>query len=342
MDMQGETVSICDVDKYGLLTVVAVFAKYRLILVLGFIAAVVIAGLYWLLTPENYDSSSTFIPSSRVLGDSDSGQLGALKSAALSFGVSVSAGKADPSLLYSSFLESRVVAEKAIMEEFVDANGDTLRLADRFSKDHSSREEVMYYGRKWLRNKVLRVSTDPKTGMTTVKVRLENRQIASELANFLVREVEEFNRGIRAQHAIDQYEFIDKRYEEIAGKLEDAESELRVFLEENQVRRDSPTLELRLNKLQRNVNFYESLYSNMGAQLELARIESIKDFPTIIVVDVAQPAAFKSSPRLGKALVLFVFVIMFGLCIVVLLVDYFVGVSESMPIMYIRSVFKNR
>ena len=83
----------------------------------------------------------------------------------------------------------------------------------------------------------------------------------------------------------------------VKSELEETESELKDFKERNRGYEDSPELFMIFSQLFREVEAKKQVYLTLQQQLELARIEEVKQSPILHVLDYAVPPIRKSFPR---------------------------------------------
>ena len=61
--------------------------------------------------------------------------------------------------------------------------------------------------------------------------------------------------------------------------------------------RSAPTLEAQYERIQRQIQIYQDLYTNFRREFETARVEEVSDTPVITVIDTAAVPLKKSGPR---------------------------------------------
>ena len=106
-------------------------------------------------------------------------------------------------------------------------------------------------------------------------------------------------------------------------ELDEAEEELKIFLEGNRQYEGSPELRFQYERLQRRVRIKEELFTTLSRHYEEARIQEVNDTPVITVIDRAVPPDRKWSPK-RRVIVILTFV--FGCMVAVLsalLSEYF-------------------
>jgi uncharacterized protein involved in exopolysaccharide biosynthesis len=161
---------------------------------------------------------------------------------------------------------------------------------------------------EWRTLRILRerisVSVGRDTGVVTVTVKMQNGDIAADVADEVVVRLSSYITDYRTEKARRDVEFIELRYEEARERFEEAQRDLARFNDENrgQLTALARTEEQRLQS-QYNLTF--NLYNTMAERLEEARIKLQEETP---VVNVLEPAAVpdrRSEPKRGLLLVIF-------------------------------------
>ena len=83
----------------------------------------------------------------------------------------------------------------------------------------------------------------------------------------------------------------------VKKELENSELELKDFKERNRGYEGSPELFMIFSQLFREVEAKKEVYLTLQKQLELARIEEVKQSPILHILDYAVPPIRKSSPN---------------------------------------------
>lgn len=144
--------------------------------------------------------------------------------------------------------------------------------------------------------KRLDVSFDMRLGTVTISVEMEEPQLAADVANQVTAEMDTYTRTKRTTNATRQREFIEQRMEEVEETLKRSEVALKGFRERNRRIADSPQLILEEGRLNRDVEINSTVFIELKKQLEIAKIEEIKNIPIINVLDAARPPVRKSYP----------------------------------------------
>ncbi len=173
-----------------------------------------------LLLPKIYESTATLLPS---LESKDGGGLGALLSAAggaagaaQSLGVNLPGTPATPTDLFVAMLKSRIMADEVIGQ---------FRLVDLFET------ETMQDTRKLL--EAMTRITVTKEKVIKITVEAKQPQLAADLANFYVANLDRLNRTLNVSKAGQNRAFIERRLAETQVNLVKAEEALKAFQTQN-------------------------------------------------------------------------------------------------------------
>ena len=172
-----------------------------------------------LLLPNVYESTASVLPQ---LESKDTGALAALLTATASGGMAQTLGlglpgmPATPTDVFVTILKSRVMADDVITK---------FNLMDRY------REKTMIETRKELDDRVRITVTKEKA----IKIAVEDTdaQVAAEMANFYVANLDRLNRTVNVSKAGQNRVFIERRLAETIESMGKAEEALRDFQTKN-------------------------------------------------------------------------------------------------------------
>jgi tyrosine-protein kinase Etk/Wzc len=274
-----------------------------------------------------FTAQATILPPSEE-GDTFANLSGLIESSVLS-----SVGLQTASDVYMEILKSRRLRE-ALAEKF-----DLRRLYRQKGMDLTLRELAGHLG----------VKTN-SVGVITVTAEDHDRRRAADMANFLVSELDRFNRETLQTRGKRTREFLEKRVAESEQRMHEAAAALTAYEEKHkvvvasgasavsgiadvvaqklnlQVRRayvssysapgssgvreiDAelaafdrelgrlPVLKNEGARLALEAEVQGKLFTLLTAQYEQARIQEMRDTPTVTVLDVAHPPELKSRPR---------------------------------------------
>lgn len=290
MDHQGRDLSIRagkldDLTLNEILSTIRINAARIARAALGF---AFLALLWGVLPPRSYSVTSSFRPQAAAV------PLGQLSSLAAQFGVALPTSEGgESSDLYLEFLQARVLLERIAGTMFRTDSGVLIRLTEFLEIDESdsvlAREAVI----DWLREEAITSSSDRITGTVSVTVSTSSAALSRDIAISVLSEVDRFNLESRRTRARAEAEFIQERLVEAESGLDEAEDKLRQFLVRNRRFSESPDLSFERERLQREVEMQQQVFTSLREALEQARIAAVRDTP---VITVLQPPYLPPQP----------------------------------------------
>lgn len=274
------------------------------------IAALIVAWV--LLSPPSYTTSSSLVPQSGA----DGGQLAQLSGLASQFGVNVPAGQAAQSPeFYADLLVSRRLLEEAAASQYTgpvsdsaarrmavddgeiggamsESDGEatasrrdsvTSTLVELYGIRAPSRSAAISRAANRLQENVS-VSASTQTGVVELSVTTPWPAVSKQVADRLIELVNRFNNRVRRSQASAQAEFVKERLQEAREELRAAEDILENFLSRNVAWQQSPELRFEHDRLQRQVDLKQQVYTSLAQRYEQARIDEVRRTPVITTV----------------------------------------------------------
>jgi hypothetical protein len=120
-----------------------------------------------------------------------------------------------------------------------------------------------------------------------VEVRVSTRwpSVSMELAQRLIRSVNEFNVETRRLEAQAERQFAEAQAATAQLELAQAEDRLKTFLQRNRSITGSPDLTFENDRLQRDVMLRQQMYTSLLQNQEEARLRAVRDLPVITVLE---------------------------------------------------------
>ena len=143
----------------------------------------------------------------------------------------------------------------------------------------------------------IQVSEDRMSGLIKISTTFENPKLSADIANFIGDQVEIYIQKENSAQSKKEKVFISDRLSIVKNELEESELGLKEFKERNRGYEDSPELFMIFSQLFREVEAKKQVYLTLQQQLELARIEEVKQSPILHVLDYAFPPIKKSFPN---------------------------------------------
>jgi uncharacterized protein involved in exopolysaccharide biosynthesis len=292
-------------------TLIAVLARNRrLIAIVTLAVAGIFAGRI-LMNPRSYTVPISFMPDTRGPNPSVTGL-------AAQFGIPVSSG--DPTQspqFYLDLLTSDEILRSVALGSYQLPNAKGTgpqTLLQWYDLDPSPKSI----------NKVIRTlrshlsaSLSLRTGVIKAFVSADNPQVAVQVANHLIGELNRFNRERRLSRAGVERGFAEIQLRDADAALRVAEDRLQSFLQNNREFRTSAGLSLQEDRLSRDVSMRQQLYTAAAQAFEQSKLDQIRDTPVITILEPARLPATSDPRGLLKSTILGIF---FGAILGVLVV----------------------
>lgn len=254
-------------DEINLLDLLIVLARHKKRIIGLTIAAALLAVGYALSLTNIYTATTKILPPQQSQSSASAmlSQLGGLAGMAGS-----SLGIKNPNDLYVAMLKSRNVMEK---------------IAKRFDLQKVYEQETLTGTLKALEGGM--VVSSGKDGVITVEFSDKDPQLAANLANAFIEELNKLLQTYSLTDASQKRTFFDQQLRQAKDKLTDAE----LVLDK------TPNTSLKYLDALRNLKYQEALWEILVKQFEMAKMDEAKDFPLIQVLDKATPPEKKSKPK---------------------------------------------
>jgi len=247
--------------------------------------------LFTTIMPPSYKAFGRLLPTGDASGV---GMLGFLTGFFGSSGGITSEGLPS-SFLYADILKSRTVIEGVLKHEYEYYRGNKFIQGD------------LYDLKNWPRNnkavenfrKSSGIKMDLETGLITINAKAREPELAAQIINVWIDNLDHFNREVRVTNARENLEYLEKRVEESRIELEAIKDTLVEFLSQNRGYNEvsSPEVENKIRMMENRRTIKERLYGVLLEEQEMARLSKQKTTPVISVLDTAVPPAEKDSPK---------------------------------------------
>lgn len=268
----------------SLLRLIALVIRYRWWIAGG---AIVFATFAWIRAsaePMVYTATTSFVPQGRRSASAASGL-------AAQFGLSGLGGDATQSpQFYVDLVTSGEILRPVVDSVYTfptDTGVVTTKLIDRLAPEpgpHLRRRELAVAElRGWIS-----AGASAKTGVITLSVRSSSRELSQQIAARLLERINTFYLESRIEQAVTERQFTAARLREVEAELRAAENRLQAFLQANRDFSRSPQLSFEQNRLSREVDMRQQVYTALAQAYEQARIEELRDTPVITVLEHPQ------------------------------------------------------
>lgn len=254
-------------------------------------AVVLVAVIVSFLLPEYFKSTATLLPETKKNQLSSLGGIADLASLA---GVNI--GSEVPLVkLYPTIAKSEAVLNNVIYAQY-ETKAGKMDLVRYWKITGESPQHEYEQALKVMREQ-LEVLLDNRTSVISISIETKEPRLSADIVNNITGELDRFMRSKRLSNASEQRKWIESRMTEVKQDLDKSENALKDFREKNRRPNDSPLLLLEQERLIREVQINSTVYIELKKQLEVAKIEEIKNIPIISVMDSARPSAYRESPK---------------------------------------------
>lgn len=241
---------------------------------------------------DKFFAEPVYLSVCKLLPSSSGGASSGLSGLASSFGFNISSNKATSlfsSSMFPNVIKSRKLMRELLLEKFYSDQDDTTKtlLAILLKQDFSDEkisDGLIKYGIAVLDSKI-KVSDLRDSPLMTISVMTNNSQLSVDLMTRLLSSFNNMLLEFKLSQIVDQKNFIINRIEEIGRDLKKAEEDLKLFRDQNRFIASSAALLLEEDRLDREVTVQTEIYINLKNQLELAKIEEVKEGMLFQILD---------------------------------------------------------
>ena len=315
-------------DEISLLRLATVVLSYRWWVFLGALALSVGVLLLGLRERRTFTTSASFVPQAKRSISAGGGA----SVLAAQFGLALpGSDPAQSSQFYVDLLTSDEVLRGILDTVYVfrsDTGAVRGTLVDILTAKGSARPIRVERAIGRLRG-AISAGASLKTGVITFNVTAENPELAKQVGERLLERLNTFNLESRAAQATTERRFTEARLDEVQNDLRASEDRLRAFMQENRDFRSSARLSLDEQRLQRDVDMRQQVYTALAQAFEQAKIEELRDTPVITVLERPRAAVFPNPRGLFKRVVMAILGGAFLVILFAFIREFFLGASAN-------------
>lgn len=269
-------------EETSLLGFVNVVLRYRRLIIFCALAGAVLSGVAAMNQEQVYVSYSSFT----VRGSRASTPMSDL---AGQLGLSIGSGstEAQSTAFYTDLVSSRAILERVTKLPYTISTpqGRVSRsLPALFGTRHRNPLVETSLTFQKLRSQVAATGT-PRTGIIVMSVEARWPELAQQLSRNIVAGLDAYNLAQRRTRAAAERDFVERILADAAAALRRAEGQLSAFMQFNRAYASSPTLTMENDRLTREVRMRQQIYTATAQSFEQAKIEQVRDIPSISVLD---------------------------------------------------------
>lgn len=153
---------------------------------------------------------------------------------------------------------------------------------------------------------IVRVDEDRRLNAVRISVTTDWPSLSYELVTRLVDAVNQFNLQTRRSQASAERQLAERQAAAAEQALREAEDRLQVFLQENRSNiAGTPRLQFTRDRLQRDVQLRDQVYSSLLQGREDARLREVRDTPVITMLEAPRLAVVREPRRSVRKAVMY-------------------------------------
>lgn len=284
-----------DPDLTSLRGLVRFVMRQRNVIVGFTLALTLISGLARLIKPRTYTASAAFMSQSRR-------PMSGASALAAQLGV-LGADQGSESPQFYVDLVNRRSTLRALVDSSYVGQGELRfpNLIAYYDVGGGSHGAAVDRAVRKLRDN-LAASANTKTGVVTIAATAKDPRLAQGIVQRAIDVVSSFNLERRKSQASAERDFAQQRLAQAELELREAENQQEQFLQANAVIA-SPRLRLESERLGRNVEMKQALYTTLAQSYEQASIDAVRDTPVLTMIENPVVPAEPDSRGLVQALV---------------------------------------
>lgn len=166
-----------------------------------------------------------------------------------------------------------------------------------FSKKLSDDDKKLAYAKQVLLNKIT-FSENRKSSLNTVSVDIKKYpSLAKAIIENTYLSLLTYSNEITSTKATEKIIFITGRINQVKSDLTNSERKMISFMDKNKNFSSSPSLLVEKDRIQREINLYNSLYLSLSDQLELAKIDEKDNTSSVFLLDNPYKHSYKTGPQ---------------------------------------------
>jgi uncharacterized protein involved in exopolysaccharide biosynthesis len=270
-----------DTPELSFFTIFEFVKKFHRTIVLCAMIGAIGLGFFQWFKPLEYTALASFIPETRQSSSSFSGF-----AAELGLGLLGGSGTQSPQF-FADLANDPFVLKEAVTKEYrFTENGRLLtkNLIQVYKIDEPTQALAIEKAVRKL-DKDVHASVAPKTGLISLRVSSITPDLAVQVEEFILDQINAINLRIRRASSTAERQFAEDQMSEFSAELRSAENRLLKFQQANREYTLSPRLQLEQERLEREVRIRNDVYTAMVSSYEQARVESVRDNPLISIID---------------------------------------------------------
>jgi uncharacterized protein involved in exopolysaccharide biosynthesis len=267
-------------EQISVLALGTVLLRHRVRILRWILLGGVVAALTVLWRPQLYSARLSFVPQGNDIARSG------LASLAGQLGLTTPVGNLSQSPeFYVGLIKSRELLRPIVHDTIVVAEmqGKRMPFVELSEvRGSTARREELAIERL---SKAITASVGRNTGVVHVRVLTKWPSVSLAVASGVLNRVNDFNLKTRQSQAASERRFVEGRLSIARSELRASEDRLQAFLSSNRAIGSSPQLTFERDRLQRDVNLQQQVFTTLAQAYDDVRIREVRDTPTITIVE---------------------------------------------------------
>ena len=187
-----------------------------------------------------------------------------------------------------------------------------LRKSINLSDHLTQKDKVALRAQEYITDNIS-YSEDRKTQLHSISFSSKDSELSEQIINSIFISIVQYSNEVNNTKANEKKLFIQQRLIDISSKLEKAENEMLIFLEQNKSIL-SPSLLLQEKRMEKSITLYNQLYISLSDQLELTKIDEKDNTSPIVLLDEPSIIAYKTGSSLLENIFLLTFILLAFFC----------------------------
>lgn len=326
-------------DEINLIDTFLFFWRKRFFII-KFSSVVVVLGIIYSLIQQPYYSSYVTLYKNTSSQKAPS----SLLSLASSFGY---AGSKDNTFSIEDLLSSRDLLSKIVTKKWnTEKRSDSITLIEYWEMETKTDLEAEIVACKTLKER-FSYEMDDLSFLITIDLLMEEPKLARDVLTYAIELVDNYVQNEQKTTTKNNIKYINKRLDSVRNELTNAEIALKNFRQNNMVISQSPELQLKYARLQREVSIKQQVYMTLEKEKESAKIELVKETPVIDILDEPVAPYKRAKPKRTLIVIISGFLGLF-LSLGVIVIQKFYSMlymeakqrGESLKLFNVKGIFK--
>ncbi|MDC0383574.1 Wzz/FepE/Etk N-terminal domain-containing protein [Candidatus Marinimicrobia bacterium] len=314
-------------DPINLFDIVHTIARnIRVIIILPIFLIFVTAIYVQFFVQHSYTSTSKIITSSGKPASAYAGL-------AAEFGVNIGNGSSSQNKLYPEMIKSKVIAKKMLSLKFY----SNLEMKEQFLWEIIGPKNRYIFGMDIKKDEILiqkfismiSIKENFRTEILTISLSASDPVLAMNILSALIKEIDRNKKNNIRLKTIDTKNFIVERIKTTEDELIASEDSLKNFRIRNRQIQNSPYLQLKQERISREVMVLTSVFTNLKQQLENIKIEEMKESNYVLTIDEPTLPLYRSRPAKAKSVTIAGIIGLFLAVIISFIIEYFKNLSKD-------------